>query len=304
MFRKAATHVDPSRRPGPPPERSAGCFLRGWRSAAVAALLLAGAAADVRADQSHAAPPHAEPTRAPEGAAVYFIDLQDGARVPLKLRVRFGLSNMGVSPAGVAFPGTGHHHLLIDAPPPAPDRPIPADDNHLHLGQGQTEADIELSPGPHTLQLVIGDKDHAPLEPSVASPTINVVAVPPRLSAPAGAEVYLVGLRDGQTVPPRMTVYFGLRGMGVAPADAGARPNSGHHHLLVDAGELSPDDLLPQDDRHRGFPDGATEAELRLPPGRHTLQLVFTDADGRQFDPPVMSKRLSVVVRLAGKQGR
>ena len=238
-------------------------------------------------------------TPAPPQAQVYFIDLKDGSRVPLNLHVRLGLQNMGVSPAGVAFPGTGHHHILIDAPLPPLDRPIPADDNHLHLGGGQTEADLTLTPGPHTLQLLMGDKDHVPHEPPVMSAVIHVVAVAPRTPSPRGASAALIGLQEGQRIAADTTVYFGLHGMGVAPA-SDDHANTGHHHLLIDTappGDL--DAALPNDDQHRSFPDGATQTDLTLPPGRHTLQLVFTDRQDRQFDPPIMSKPITVNVRGA-----
>jgi Domain of unknown function (DUF4399) len=72
--------------------------------------------------------------------------------------LRFGLLNMGAAPAGVSKPNTGHHYLIIDAPPPSPDQPIPNDFNHLHFGAGQTQGEVTLMPGRHTLQLVLGTR--------------------------------------------------------------------------------------------------------------------------------------------------
>ena len=86
------------------------------------------------------------------GSGVYFIDLKDGATVPSKLKLSFGLRNMGIAPAGTDRPNSGHHHLLIDTELPALDQPIPNDFNHLHFGAGQTETEITLKPGQHTLQ--------------------------------------------------------------------------------------------------------------------------------------------------------
>jgi hypothetical protein len=74
----------------------------------------------------------------------------------------------------VAKPNTGHHHLLIDAPSPPPDRPIPNDFNHLHFGAGQTEAKVTLPLGEHTLLLVLGDENHVPHDPPVMSKPIKV----------------------------------------------------------------------------------------------------------------------------------
>ena len=115
-----------------------------------------------------------EPTPAPEGAAVYFISPADGASVGSPVSVVFGLRGMGVAPAGVERPSTGHHHLIIDADTPSGGMPIPADDNHRHFGGGQTEVEVELSPGDHTLQLVLGDYRHIPHAPPVVSKKITV----------------------------------------------------------------------------------------------------------------------------------
>ena len=90
------------------------------------------------------------------------------------MTVRFGLSGMGVAPAGVETENTGHHHLIVDAPLLAMDEPIPADENHLHFGDGQTETVIELAPGAHTLQLLLGDWSHVPHEPPVVSERISI----------------------------------------------------------------------------------------------------------------------------------
>ena len=113
-------------------------------------------------------------TPAPSDAEVYIIAPQDGDTVTSPVTVKFGLRGMGVAPAGVDKPNTGHHHLLIDAGPPALDKPIPADANHKHFGGGQTETVIELAPGKHTLQLIMGDKFHIPHEPPVMSRKITI----------------------------------------------------------------------------------------------------------------------------------
>jgi hypothetical protein len=89
--------------------------------------------------------------------------------------VRFGLRGMGVAPAGHAMEHTGHHHLLIDTAPPAFNQPIPADANHVHFGKGQTEAQVMLAPGKHTLQLLLADHLHIPHDPPVMSKVITVV---------------------------------------------------------------------------------------------------------------------------------
>ncbi|NNF95359.1 MAG: DUF4399 domain-containing protein [Halobacteria archaeon] len=115
-------------------------------------------------------------TPSPEGAHVYIISPAHGEVVNNPVTVRFGLNGMGVAPAGIDKPGTGHHHLLIDVPSrPAVDKPLPADANHKHFGGGQTQTTIELSPGTHTLQLIMGDKTHIPHKPTVISEKITIM---------------------------------------------------------------------------------------------------------------------------------
>ena len=117
--------------------------------------------------------PAAAQTPSPAGAKVYFINLKDGAEVTSPFLVQFGLSGMGVAPAGVEKPNTGHHHLLIDTKLTAEQmkEPIPADDTHKHFGGGQTEAMVTLPKGTHTLQLVLADWTHIPHVPPVMSET-------------------------------------------------------------------------------------------------------------------------------------
>ena len=112
---------------------------------------------------------------APDGARVYFITPVDGAVVTGPVHVQFGLAGMGVAPAGTDAANTGHHHLLIDLPelPPA-DLPLPANDQVRHFGGGQTEAMIDLEPGEHTLQLIMGNHLHVPHDPVVASERITI----------------------------------------------------------------------------------------------------------------------------------
>lgn len=114
------------------------------------------------------------PTPAPAGAAVYFIEPVDGATVTSPVRVVFGLSGAGVAPAGVEQQATGHHHLLVDAGMPPAGLPIPTDDNHHHFGGGQTETELMLEAGQHTLQLLFADYLHVPHDPPVASQRITI----------------------------------------------------------------------------------------------------------------------------------
>jgi hypothetical protein len=125
-----------------------------------------------------AAPALAGPTPAGKDAYLYFITPHNGQKVRSPVLVIFGLRNMGVAPAGVKFPNTGHHHLFVDVTEPLdPNVPIPQDKKHLHFGAGQTQARIELPKGRHTLQLVLGDADHIPFDPPVVSKIIHITVI-------------------------------------------------------------------------------------------------------------------------------
>ncbi|WP_236574288.1 DUF4399 domain-containing protein [Hydrogenophaga sp. PBL-H3] len=110
---------------------------------------------------------------APE-AKVYFINLYNGATVSNPVKLVFGLSGMGVAPAGVEKAGTGHHHLLVDVAAVDANAPLPANDQYRHFGLGQTEASVELKPGTHTLQLIVADQNHIPHHPVVISERITI----------------------------------------------------------------------------------------------------------------------------------
>lgn len=115
-------------------------------------------------------------------AKVYFVNLEDGDLVSGPVKVVFGLNGMGVAPAGTEKDNTGHHHLLLNRPPIGQGEDgadefiynLPADENHIHYGGGQTETMLELAPGTHTLQLVLGDLNHVPHDPPIYSDVITI----------------------------------------------------------------------------------------------------------------------------------
>jgi len=113
-------------------------------------------------------------TDAPPDAELYFISPKDGQSVENPVTVRFGLRNMGVAPAGVKVKRTGHHHLIVDTDLPDLEKPVPSDKQHRHFGGGQTETELELSPGAHTLQLLLGDHAHRPHNPPIYSDRITI----------------------------------------------------------------------------------------------------------------------------------
>jgi hypothetical protein len=154
-----------------------------------AALALAASLAAVPrvGAQSPAAAPAAAPaavaalprTPSPPGAEVYIISPKNGTTVKSPVRVQFGLKGMGIAPAGVKFDNTGHHHLLVDSDPPANlSAPLPATDQLLHFGKGQTETSLTLTPGKHTLQLLLADPNHIPHDPVVISRKITITVAP------------------------------------------------------------------------------------------------------------------------------
>ncbi len=119
-----------------------------------------------------------ERTPSPAAAEAYIIAPANGARVHSPVHVQFGLKGMGIAPAGVKFDNTGHHHLLIDTDPPADlSAPLPANEHVLHFGKGQTETMLDLAPGKHTLQLLLGDQNHIPHSPPVLSAKITITVL-------------------------------------------------------------------------------------------------------------------------------
>jgi len=148
-------------------------------------LLMLGAvavSADEATDKFAVTGTHSSPSA--EGASVSFKALQDGDLVPPAFTVKFLVSGMGIAPAGSMIDNTGHHHLLIDATEmPDMNLPLPATDHIRHFGKGQTEAELTLSEGEHTLQLLFADYMHTPHEPPVMSDKITITVsadAPPR----------------------------------------------------------------------------------------------------------------------------
>jgi hypothetical protein len=118
-----------------------------------------------------------------------------------------------------------------------------------------------------------------------------------RMAAPAGAEVYFIAPQNGAKLHSPVTIKFGLKGMGIAPAGI-KFDNTGHHHLLVDTdvSELNLNAPMPATDKIVHFGKGQTETTLTLTPGKHTLQLVFADYLHQSFDPPLTSKKITITV--------
>ena len=169
-----------------------------------------------------------------------------------------------------------------------------------------------MPPGPHTLQLLLGDADHVPHTPPIYSDKIYVTVVEgapaataaaapepgTRHPSPPGARAYIISPTNGAYVPATFAVRFGLEKMGIAPAGVD-KANSGHHHLLVDAALPALDQPIPNDENHLHFGGGQTETTLTLPTGRHTLQLLLGDAYHVPHQPPVYSEPVTVYVGMS-----
>lgn len=119
----------------------------------------------------------------PDGAELYFIGISDGDSVSSPVTIRFGLSGMGIAPAGITEKeNVGHHHLLLNRPPLGEGEDgaeewefgLASDEHHMHFGGGQTEVTLELQPGEHTLQMVLGDHSHVPFGPDLATDQITI----------------------------------------------------------------------------------------------------------------------------------
>lgn len=155
------------------------------KAVVISALLLSAAAAqaDFTADLKAAAMAKASntaaeklglATAAPAGAKVYIISPKNGDTVTGPVTVQFGLSGAGVAPAGTQVEGTGHHHILVDDPTVDLTKPLPASEQVVHFGKGQTETVLKLKPGKHTLQLVFADWKHQSFNPTLASEKVTI----------------------------------------------------------------------------------------------------------------------------------
>jgi hypothetical protein len=113
-------------------------------------------------------------TKAPDGAKVSFTGIKDGDTVSSPVKFGFAVEGLKIAPAGTSEPGTAHHHLIIDSELPPQDAPLPANDHVQHFGKGQTETEVTLPPGPHTLQLEAADYQHLPFDPPVVSDRISI----------------------------------------------------------------------------------------------------------------------------------
>lgn len=248
-------------------------------------------------DATHAHAGHAAMTgsakEAPSEAGVHFVFPQNDAKIFAKSTVRFGVTGMTVTPAGqhIEDATRGHHHLIIDGAPIPQGQPVPFDDTHMHFGKGQTETELTLAPGTHTLTLQFANGAHLSYGPALST-TIRVEVLP----APAEMGVFFENLKDGDKVKSPLRVRFGVKGFALRPA--GEDPldkTTGHHHVVVDAPPVPLGQMVPADAQHIHFGKAQTEAELTLPAGKHELQLQLADGAHTSYGPQ-LSARVSIEV--------
>ncbi len=132
---------------------------------------------------------------------------------------------------------------------------------------------------------------------SAAVALLPAAALAQGKTTPKDALIYIISPEDGDTMKGAFWCRFGLRNMGVAPAGH-EFPNTGHYHLLIDTNEpINPNEPIPHDTKHLHFGGGETEAFLDMPQGKHTLQLVLGDSNHFPFNPPLISKKITITVK-------
>ncbi len=148
--------------------------MRTFTICGLALALLACGQGQQSAPMTESKPMALERTPSPEGARVFFVSPLDGATVSNPIRIEFGIEGMDVVKAGVEQPDSGHHHLLINTGVPDPAMPIPADEQHIHFGDGSTSTEITLPAGRHSLRMLLGDYRHVPHDPPLVSEPISI----------------------------------------------------------------------------------------------------------------------------------
>ncbi len=245
----------------------------------------AGAPTSAPAVDTAAADAGAAPAAEDEG--VFFVWPQEGSKVFESFMVQFGVKGKAIALAGEAIDDAtkGHHHLIIDGGPIEKGQVVPADDKHIHFGKGQTETEVTLPPGKHTLTMQFADGAHRSFGESMAA-TITVEVV----STSEARNVLFLEPVDGAGVKSPFKVKFEAKGMAIKPAGESPEDKTiGHHHIIVDGGPIPLGQVVPADEKHIHFGKGQTETELTLPKGKHTLTLQLADGAHRSYGPNLSS---------------
>ena len=235
----------------------------------------------------------------PPAPVMLFRQPTNGAIVPLSFNVKMSVQRLEVEPAGEARAGTGHFHILIDTDFIPLGEVIPDDDQHLHLNDGSTEAEISLTPGPHILRVQFADGTHRALVGVKQEELAQLfVAVAP--DAPTQS-VRFISPTDGASVPPTFDVVMAATGLLVEVAQE-VREDIGHFHILVDTDFIEASDVIPNaegDDRHIHLLQGARRGTLSLDPGPHILRLQFADGLDTALRGDQYRDEIKVTVRFS-----
>ncbi len=229
-----------------------------------------------------------------EGAqapSVRFAEPADGATVSSPFDVTMEATGLIVEPSGEINQGAGHFHILVDTPFVDAGAVIPTDEQHLHYGQAQTTATLELTPGEHTLRLQFADGAHIALEGEAYRDTITVI-VEEGAQSPS---VRFAEPADGATVSSPFEVTMEATGLVVEPSGE-INQGAGHFHILVDAPFVDAGAVIPTDDQHLHYGKGQTTATLELPPGEHTLRLQFADGAHIALEGEAYRDTITVIV--------
>ena len=241
---------------------------------------------------SESAPPDSEaPPEEVEEPVVFFRQPTTNAIVPPTFTVRMGAEGLTVEPSGEVRAGAGHFHILVDTEFIPAGSVVPADDQHLHYGDGALEAELSLSPGEHTLYLQFTDGAHTALEGDQYRDTIIVFVE----EDAAAQSVAFFNPLDGATVSSPVQVVLAATGLIVEPS-GDINEGAGHFHILVDTPFVDAGVVIPTDEQHLHYGKGQTTASLELPPGEHTLRLQFADGAHTALEGDAYRDTITVIV--------
>ncbi len=226
----------------------------------------------------------------------FFRQPTSNAIVPPTFIVKMGAVGVTVDPSGEVVPGSGHMHILVDTDFIPAGEIIPADEQHLHYGDGSLEAELTLTPGEHTLHLQFADGLHTALEGDEYRDTIVVFV---EEGAPEQSVAFFDPL-DGTTVSSSFEVVMTATGLVVEPSGE-VNDGAGHFHILVDTDFIPAGEVIPTDERHLHYGKGQTAVSVELEPGEHTLRLQFADGLHTALEGDQYRDTITVVVE-AGDQ--
>ena len=223
--------------------------------------------------------------------SVAFFDPLDGTTVSSTFEVVMTATGLVVEPSGEVNDDAGHFHILVDTDFVKAREVIPTDDVHLHYGQGQTTATLELEPGEHTLRLQFADGLHTALEGDQYRDTITVVVE----AGDPSPSVRFEQPADGATVTSPFEVVMAATGLTVEPSGE-VNEGAGHFHILVDTDFTPAGQVIPTDEQNLHYGQGQTTATLELEPGEHTLRLQFADGLHTALEGDQYTDTITVIV--------